>query len=154
MTIVRAAAGTDLPELSRLWHEKTILQQQSDRYIVLTPAAHKQWLEEAATWVENERCVIYVAQGEQELLGYIIGWIQDAPPGLAHSRLGAVTDMMVDAHSQKSGVGRLLLQTLREWFRNQGIQQLIAYVPAHLAVEQAFWQAQGVAEWMNVVWLK
>ncbi len=154
MTIVRAATDTDLPEISRLWHEKTILQQQSDRRIALTPAARTQWSEAAAVWLNNERCSILVAEGERELLGYIIGWVQEAPPGLIQSRLGAVTDMMVDAHSQKGGVGRLLLSSLRDWFHTQSVQQLIAYVPARLAVEQAFWQAQGAAEWMNILWLK
>jgi GNAT superfamily N-acetyltransferase len=154
MIIVRAAASSDLPELSRLWHEKMVLQQQADSRLVLMQKARTKWTESAAQWLTDKRCCFQLAEDEGLLLGYIVGWLQDSPPGLLPERIGAVTDLMVDAHSQRSGVGRLLLTALRDWFTGKGIQQLIAYVPARFAVEQAFWRSQGAAEWMTILWLK
>jgi GNAT superfamily N-acetyltransferase len=154
MITVRAAASSDLPELSRLWYDKMVLQQQSDSRLVLMPGARSKWAQSAAEWLTNKRCCFQVAQDEDLFLGYIIGWLQDSPPGLMPAQIGAVTDLMVDAHSQRGGVAGLLLKTLREWFMSQGIQQLIAYVPARFAVEQAFWRSQGAAEWTTILWLK
>lgn len=154
MMIARAATSTDLPELSRLWYEKMVLQQQSDHHLVLMPEAQSKWASTAVNWLANNRCSILVVEGESELLGYIIGWLQDAPTGFLPEEIGVVTDLMIDAHTHKSGVGRILLQSLRGWFIAQGIQQMVAHVPARLAVEQAFWQAQGTTEWMNIVWLR
>ncbi len=154
MITVRAASDSDLPELSRLWYEKMVLQQQSDKRFAFMPAAQSKWAETAAIWMTDKRCSIQVAESGDDLLGYVIGWVQDSPPGLLPQKIGAVTDLMVDPHSQRSGVGRSLLQASREWFSAQGIQHIVAYVAVRLAVEQAFWQAQGVTEWTNIVWLK
>jgi GNAT superfamily N-acetyltransferase len=154
MIRVRAAASSDLPELSRLWHEKMVLQQQSDSRLVLTPGARAKWADSAAHWLTDQRCCFQLAEDEGLLLGCIVGWLQDSPPGLLPEHIGAVTDLMVDAHSHRSGVGRLLLTALRDWFAAQGIQQIMAYVPARFAVEQAFWRAQGAAEWTTILWLK
>jgi GNAT superfamily N-acetyltransferase len=152
MIIVRNATGSDLPELSRLWQEKLILQQQADYPVGLESSA--KWIEAAGIWLADEHCVIHVAQAGSDLVGYIIGWVQNSPPGLFQETMGAVTDLVVDAHSHHSGVGRQLLASLREWFAQLGITTIIAYVPAHLAVAQAFWRAQGAAEWTNILWLK
>jgi GNAT superfamily N-acetyltransferase len=154
MITVRTAAENDLSELSRLWYEKMALQQQSDKRFAFALQPQTKWVETASHWLSDKRCTVLVAENNNDLLGYVIGWIQDTPPGLLPEKIGAVTELMVDPHSQHSGAGRLLLQAIREWFSAQGIQHSIAYVSSRLAVEQAFWQAQGTTEWINIVWLK
>src|SRR4051794_14233491 len=128
MIIVRPATDTDLPELSHIWYEKMVLQQQSDNHFALISGARSKWIEAATLWLRDYNCVIRVAESNGILLGYAVGWVQDAPPGLLPEKLGAITDMMVDTHSTQKGVGRLLLESLREWFASRGIQQLTAIV--------------------------
>jgi GNAT superfamily N-acetyltransferase len=153
MVIVRAATDSDLPKLSRLWHEKMILQQPNTRF-KLAPDAATRWIEAVSPWLHDERCEIIAADSDGALVGYIIGWIQDAPPGLLPEKVGVVTDVMIDAHFARGGIGTMLLDTLRQWFANHDIVDLMAYVPSRFPVEHAFWQAQGAADWMNIVWLK
>jgi ribosomal protein S18 acetylase RimI-like enzyme len=152
--IVRAATLNDLPELSRLWHEKMILLQQFDSRFILTPAAVNRWPEEVTTWLEDRDCRIYVAERDGHALGYAVGWTKPAPPGLFSDRIGYVTEIVVDAHAHQGGLGRLLLSALRQWFTAQEIEQIVAYVPHRGVVEQAFWRAQGAAEWVNLMWIK
>jgi ribosomal protein S18 acetylase RimI-like enzyme len=151
---VRAATQTDLPELTRLWHEKMVLQQQFDRRLTFAPDSAAKWAEAAADWLAQAECGLFVAQRDAQLIGYVIGSIGLTLPGLLLDQIGYVTDISVDAHSHQGGLGRRLLTALREWFAARDIQQIVAFVPHRSTVEQAFWRAQSGAEWIDLMWIK
>lgn len=151
---VRAATTSDLPDLSRLWHEKMVIYQQLDRRVVLAPDAGARWSAAAADWLSDANCSFLLAVLDDEIVGYIIGWLQPASPGLLPENIGVVTDLAVDAHRPRGGVGGVLFAALREWFIQQGVDQIITHVPARAAVEQAFWRAQTAVDWVDVMWLK
>lgn len=151
---VRPANITDLPDLTRLWHEKTILQQQFDRHFTLMPDAMVAWATVVAEWLSDSDCCVRIASQDDVALGYAIGWIRPVPPGISPSHIGCIEDMAVDAHARQGGVGKSLLIALQEWFRERDIQNVIASVPRLSAVEQAFWRAQGAVEWVDLMWMK
>ena len=152
--IIRPANTADIPKMSMLWHEKITLQQQSDRRLKLLPDSRVRWSAEIDKWLKNDCCRMNVAVREDEAVGYIMGWIQPNAPGLSPERIGVITDIAVGVHSYQSGLGRLLLESLRTWFCEQEIRQLIAHVPSRQPVEQAFWRALGATELTDVMWIK
>jgi len=154
--IVRAATLNDLPELTRLWHEKMVLQQQFDHRLSLAPDAANQWSAAVSDWLEDPDCkmVIALRDSDTHTLAYAVGWVKRAPPGLLTRHIGYITDIAVDAHRQQSGVSGLLLAALKSWFAGRDVQQMVAYVPHRGAVEQAFWRAQGASEWIDLMWIK
>lgn len=152
--IIRPATEDDLPELARLWHEKTTLQQQFDRRLALAADSRAAWQARMAGWLREGGCGVFVAVNEGGLLGYIIGWEQDTAPGLAPEKLGAVTDIALDAHRYQGGAGRALVAALRAWFAARGVEQMVAYAHHASAVEQAFWRSLGATEWIDTLWLK
>ncbi|HEX2906639.1 MAG TPA: GNAT family N-acetyltransferase [Phototrophicaceae bacterium] len=151
---LRLATAADIPALSRLWHEKMILQQQFDRRLSLNADAVAAWEQGVVGWLGDERCAIYVGGDETDVFGYIIGWIQANPPGVLPEQLGAITDLTLDAHRYQGGLGRMLVGALRGWFAERGVMQLVAYVPARHAVGQAFWRSLDATEWIDLLWLK
>ncbi|MDZ7380035.1 MAG: GNAT family N-acetyltransferase [candidate division KSB1 bacterium] len=151
---VRSADPADIPEMARLWYEKMVLQQQFDRRFALLPDGQVRWMAEVANWLANSDCAIYVAERGGDVVGFIIAWVKAGPPGLSPEQIGVITDMVIDAHGQQGGAGRLLLQPVREWLAAHGISHLIAHVPRRQAVEQAFWRALGATEWLDSLWMK
>lgn len=151
--IVRPANSSDLPDLSRLWYEKTILQLQTDRRWKLASDAQVSWSAQVAEWImDDQYCVLIGARGNQ-IAGFMVGRLQTAPPGLLPKTVGAVIDITIDVHGHPEGVGQALFQAIRDWFQGQGIQQIMTYVPRRQAVDQAFWRALGATEWVDVMWL-
>jgi hypothetical protein len=69
-------------------------------------------------------------------------------------RYGLITEIALDMHSYNAGMGRSLVQVLRAWFANQGIEHAIAAVPRRYPVEQAFWRALGATERVDLMWMK
>lgn len=151
---IRRAVETDISELSRLWYEKTTVQQQFDRRLSLAPDGRVMWERSVASWLTDNSCAIFVGAGDAALLGYIIGWIQLNPPGLLPEKIGVITDMALDAHQYQGGLGRALVNAIRGWFVDQSSENVIVYVPHRHAVEQAFWRSIGALEWVDVMWLK
>jgi ribosomal protein S18 acetylase RimI-like enzyme len=151
---IRAATLTDLPELTRLWHEKMVLQQQFDRRFTLKPDAKLIWTQAVSEWLSDSNCRIETVHHDDILIGYAIGWIRPTLPGVFPTHMGYVEEIVVDPHSHQGGIGRQLLDALKAWFIERDIQKIVACVPRLAAVEQAFWRAQGAAEWMDLMWIK
>lgn len=151
---IRAATPADIPELTHLWYEKMVILQQFDSRFAMMADGRERWEMAVETWLSNPACAIYVAEIESSLVGYVIGWIHAAPPGMFPEQMGFISEMVVDAHSHEGGLGRLLLSAVREWFTKHDVECIIASVSHRNAVEQAFWRAQGAGEWMDLLWIK
>lgn len=151
---IRKVEPDDLPGVAALWHERMTLQQQSDRRFSLAADAPARWQAAAAGWLADPHCLLVAAERGGLLVGYAVGWLRDAPPGLLPERIGVVSEMHVGVHSYQSGLGQALLNELRAWFAQQGAGALTAQVPRRQPVEQAFWRALGAAEWIDVMWVK
>jgi GNAT superfamily N-acetyltransferase len=152
--MIRAASAADLPTLVELWLEKSMLVAQTDSRLKLSADVRSRWLSQAQTWLTNDQCGFFIAERDGRAIGYIIGWQQPAPLTIDAAYIGAITDIAIDAHGYRGGVGRALLDAVRNWFEDRGIHQLAAYVPRRYAAEQAFWRALGATEWMDLMWLK
>jgi GNAT superfamily N-acetyltransferase len=153
MSLVRPALQSDLITLGAIWHENRLVQQQFDARLRLAADAPARWQAAAAAWLASPECHMLMIEKQGRALGYIVGRIEAAPPGLLPDRLGIIIELNADAHARESGVGRALLGALRLWFGEQGVEQLAARTVGQSAVEQAFWRAQGAVDWMAWLWL-
>ncbi|MCB9452069.1 MAG: GNAT family N-acetyltransferase [Anaerolineaceae bacterium] len=151
--IIRLATQADLPDVAALWVEKIILLQQLDARFRLQPDAESRFSQTAAAWLEAPDTRLLVAIRDGLVAGFVTAQIQANWPGLQPEKLGAVTHLAIDSHGQPGGIGRLLLDAVREWFTQVGIQQMIVHVPQRFAIEQAFWRASGAAEWIDLLWM-
>lgn len=151
---VRPARSGDLPALAALWLEKMVLLAQADARLGLLADAETQWQQQAERWLNDARCALLVALEEQQIAGFIVGWVQALPPGVQPAQIGVITELALEMHRYQQGIARALVEALRQWFREQGISAHTVLLPQRQALEQAFWRAQGAAEWMNLLWIK
>ena len=152
--IIRAATIDDIPAMSMLWHEKMIIQQQSDRRFRLSSDSRLAWSRTVSGWLDEPCYTIPVAERNAEIVGYLVARVDSAPPGLTPAQVGVVLELAVGAHSYQSGLGRHLLESARHWFVKQEITHLVAYVPRRQPVEQAFWRALGATELTQILWME
>lgn len=152
--IVRAATTTDIPALVPLWYEKTILQQQADRRIVIAPQGREQWTAAAHEWLADPHTMLFIATDADTLAGYLVVGVRPNAPGLLPSHIGVIADIALDAHHYHAGVGRNLVEAACGWLRAHEIQHISIDVVRRHAVEQAFWRALGAREWTDRLWMK
>ena len=148
MIEIRAAVPTDIPDLIELWHERALLQR-----LRLDPDAHQVWSAEVRYWLDDSETAIYVAISDSQLIGYIIGQVQTSSHGLVPDRIGVVSELALDLHQYQVGVGTLLVDVIRQWFRSCKIERIYVSVSQRSPVEQAFWRALGAVKWMENLWI-
>jgi hypothetical protein len=151
--VIRLATSDDIPRLAELWHEKMVLWQHADARFVLPSDAVSRWSQAALVWLEDERCVIYLAEKQGVIVGFVVGWLQ-IEPVLIWQPMGVISEVGLDAHNYHGGVARSLLQTIQGWFAERGVENVVAYVPHFYAVEQAFWRSVGAVQLLDVMWIK
>jgi hypothetical protein len=149
----RRTLPADLPLLSAIWHEKTLLLSELDPRFRVEGSPRDQWERAAVAWLEDSRCILVTAEHETVPVGYLVGCVQSAPPGVQPQVLGLISDLALDLHGYYPGAARLLVESARTWFETQGVSQLVANVPKRSAIEQAFWRAQGASQWMEWLWI-
>jgi GNAT superfamily N-acetyltransferase len=143
---VRVAAATDLPRLAELWQEKRVLLNQSDPRFALSPGGQAQWASAAAEWLADARCAVLVAEHEGQVLGYVVGWLESGMPAITE-RVGAVSEIAIDAHSYRGGLGRALVQALRTWFQERGVEHMVVS-PTYAGA--GFLAGVGASPWLDV----
>jgi hypothetical protein len=52
-SMIRPATPADVPAMAQLWHEKMIIQQQTDRRFHLAPNALEEWSHAMCGWLED-----------------------------------------------------------------------------------------------------
>ena len=152
--MIRIAKLVDVPAMAALWHERLMLQQHTDRRYQIAPDGPARWSAAVTDWLADDQYVVYVAEYDSQIVGYIIGCVQASPPGVLPERVGTILEIAIGVHSNQSGLGRQLLDPVRTWFCGRGLTHLIAHVPRRQPVEQAFWRALGAAELMDMMWMK
>ncbi len=152
--ICRRAQADDLSMLSGIWHEKLTILAGADKRYMPTSDAGARWLEAAMLWLSDETCAMFVACADDRPIGYALGAVQSAPPGLSYPLMGAITQMAIDPHGYYGGAARMLVEAIRNWFGERDVKRVVVYVPHRSPAEQAFWRAYGTSEWMDILWLK
>lgn len=151
--VVRAAIPADLEPLVVIWMEKMTIRSQVERHFMLAPDARQRWLAAAAAWLQERSTVFVTASSNTHPVGYLVGSVQAAPVGLVPERYGLISDLAVDGHAGRRHVGYRLVLEAADRFQAMGISQIAAAAARGLAVEQAFWQSQIKAHWMDMLWL-
>lgn len=144
----RPAEKADLPHIERLRQERWVLLCQSDgRFLQQQPGDIRAWLTHAD-------CDIWVGErgvGNDDtistLVGYVTAWQHTSPYGDLPAETGLIDELALDAHKYHAGLGRGLVEQVRRELHARQKTILIACVPRHHAVEQAFWRALGAVEW-------
>lgn len=137
-----------------MWSEAAIQLVKLDPRQRLAPNAEQVWEKAAEAWLQRSEVAVFVAVIDQNPIAYIVGQIEAARPGFVPERIGVVSELAVDFHAKRGGLGRILLDTLQKWFKAQGVTSLEARVPLAHPVAQAFWRAVGAGKISEQMWLR
>ncbi|MBZ0308253.1 MAG: GNAT family N-acetyltransferase [Anaerolineae bacterium] len=147
---VRQAKASDIEELQRLWKERSEVYIKDPR-IKMTAEI---WCQAILSWLPREDVRVLVADRNEQLIGYIIGWTRENLPGLTPAYYGLVSELSVDGHCKQGGVGTALLAELKVWFKSKNLTTVEIRVPHLQAIEQAFWRANGASDYYDHMWYR
>lgn len=150
--IIREARAEDLEEVLRLWVQ--MVDFHADRDPGLRMRTDPQSLESMRTYLlsgissPDSRLLVAEIPYAPGLAGFLFAHIRTISPLAIPPTAGVISDICVDDHLRRHGIGRDLVLAARDWLRERGQALIRLNVATANPVSQAFWRAMGGTELM------
>ena len=147
----RKAGERDATAISLLWAE------YFDYHFSLDPwyKRHKDSDKDIATFLakaaKDNDTLIYVAEYNEKVVGYIWCEIDRKPPCFENRLYGFVSDIAVTKEQRGKGVAKELLNKSMEWFKKKNITHVEARVLKSNPLATKFWQSSGFESFVEIL---
>ena len=140
---IRPVEPRDETSIARLWQSLTNhLTALDPRLPSATPGAPERYASRLVERRDDPSTRAFVAEMDDRVVGYILGAIVDLHPDLfQHVKAGYIADIVVDRDTRRLGIGAELVETLIEWFADEGIRSVEWQAAAADSTALEFWSA-------------
>jgi GNAT superfamily N-acetyltransferase len=148
--MIRAAQPRDVQAIARLWEALVEYHRELDSELpAATPTGALRYARRLEDQLHNPMAKVLIAEVDGRIVGYVFGMVVDLMPDMFRQEAcGFLADIFVDETYRRHGVGRALVQTLADWFRQQNLTYYEWHAAAHNPAALAFWRALGGREVM------
>ena len=144
---IRPAKIEDLPSLIQLGKHLLELHSEFDYdYYQLT----ENFDELFGSWIKNQlnqpNQFILVAQTQDipvKIIGFISGFLKSLYPWFRTKTVGHISYLVVDKESRQKGIGKLLEEEARNWFKSKNISYIEVYVDEKNSPGSLAWSEYG-----------
>lgn len=120
---IREAKADDLLRLKPHWEALYDHQREHGLISCLSPDGFLRWHQALAPVLGRFGC-LFLAETEEELVGFLAGRIRSPTPPFAATPAGFVSEVFVRPEYRGGGTGRELLRQATDWFAKQGVTRL------------------------------
>ena len=143
--VIRPAERSDLPVLGRLGALLVRVHHAFDRDRFMEPGAY---VEEGYAAFLGERLddpdtVVYVAQREERVVGYVYAGIEPRSWKELRDRAGFLHDVVVEPDVRRQGIARRLVEAAAAWLESAGAPRLMLWTAEKNAAAQMFFEQLG-----------
>lgn len=140
---IRLVEPRDETSIARLWQSLTLhLTALDPRLPGVAPGAPQRYAERLLERRDDPLTRCLVAEAGDRVVGYILGAIIELHPDLFdHTSAGYIADVFVDQDYRRQGIGTELVETMLDWFVDQGVYNVEWQVAAADAGALDFWSA-------------
>ncbi len=98
--------------------------------------------------------VMYVAELNDEIVGYCLGVIQNKPPIYTSPRYGYIDNIAVLEKYQNNGIGELLFTRTKAWFKKHKIRRIELFVAVKNNKSTSFWKKMGLTKYIEQLYIE
>jgi len=140
--IIRPAKKSDTKPIARLWLDFVEYHRQFEE---ATPRVIEGGDERYAMqirWsIEDDYAQTFVAEHDGEVVGYVYGMVMSLTAEMfVDERAGMVGDIYVIPEFQAQGVGKALMEAMKDWFKLRGVSYYEWYVATENERGIRFWR--------------
>lgn len=143
--IIRPAKKADTDTIAQLWLDFVEYHRQLDDATPHVAEGGEERYAMQIRWsIEDDYAQAYVAENNGEVIGYVYGMVMSLTAEMfIDERAGMVGDIYVKPEYRGQGVGKSLMQAMKDWFKLRGVSQYEWYV--------AVFNERGVRFWQDVM---
>jgi GNAT superfamily N-acetyltransferase len=147
---VREAHPGDLPEIVPLWLQLMSFHEELDAGYSMVEDAAERWIRYIAPSFNDESWRIFVAQIEDELVGYAAVVIQDHPPVYVSTKHGVLESIAVSREHRGRGIGKRLVRAAEQWLRSRDVFEMTVRIDERNTASRALFGSRAFEPWIVV----
>ena len=143
---IRAGRKDDAAEAARLWMRSAEEHTAHDWVYETAPGAEKTMQRFLADVANSGYSFLFVAAAGDRTVGFISGELRQGSPTFHPRTWASVDDVFVEPEYRNRGMGRALLQSVRDWAQERGADGISLQVAAANARGRKFYEDLGFRE--------
>ena len=148
---LREAEQADTEVICRLWLALMQEHELLDQRFVLSEDAGIRWKNDLPMWLEDGTRKIVLAENAGNVVGFIQAHRRVEPPIFKEIPEVYIDEVYVVPSQRGHGVGRLLLDEIKDWAERGGAEIIRLRVLAENEAGKLFWERSG-AQQMDVTY--
>ena len=143
---IRAGRKDDAAEAARLWMRSAEEHTAHDRIYETAPGAEKTMRRFLVDVANSGYSFLFVVAAGDRTVGFISGELRQGSPTFLPRTWASVDDVFVEPEYRNRGMGRALLQSVRDWAQERGADGISLQVAAANARGRKFYEDLGFRE--------
>lgn len=132
----------DQEAVGNLWLQFLNEQSEQDDRMGIADDAFDRWENDFPVWLEDETARIYVAEAENDVVGFVAARRWGPPPIYEKSSEVYLDELYVRPEARRDGYGTQLVNAVRNWSEELGAHRIRLRVLTANQNGRAFWAAQ------------
>ena len=154
IVVIRPARKEDCKAILGLWQEMMTFHAAREPFFTISEQGPDNFLKWIRGAVGKKGIRLSVAEVGREPAGYSLSVLTRYPPVFTRDWYCEIHDLAVAGQHRSKGVGRALLQDVREWAAAEGVTRIEARVAVANEVSTRFWRAMGLRPYMESLYLE
>jgi ribosomal protein S18 acetylase RimI-like enzyme len=144
-TIIRSANYLDIPALIDLQRQLTSFHDVIETRIHGNPDVESYFTDWIHKNLNDEKSALFVAETDGKVVGFISGIVIETK-AFVPNQFGYISFTCVDEAYRFHGIGKLLVDEMKSWFKSRGLSHARVRVALKNSVSTRFWRSQGGEE--------
>jgi GNAT superfamily N-acetyltransferase len=140
--IIRPAKEADTERIGEMWLDLVNYHRDLDESMpTAAKDGHHRYAQRIRYSLNDSYQKVLVAEENGELLGYVTGMIIDIVPEMfVEERAGMIGDIYVLPNQRGKGIGKALMQVMKDWFKLRGVSYYEWSVASQNTAGVRFWE--------------
>lgn len=148
---VRAARSEDLARIVELWDELLGLHERLDPRFARRAGAATTFEAFVRHNTEHEAALVLIAETEDGIAGFCMAAEAELPPIFDVGPIAEIFDLAVTERHRRRGVGRRLVQGVREWAVERELERIELRAAVANPEARAFWRELGAVSFLETL---
>jgi ribosomal protein S18 acetylase RimI-like enzyme len=140
--VVRIGTLDDLRAVGLLWCKLNNYHQSIGMHFQTDDSSVGSWLD-SFTRTLGRFSFLWVAEQEGQVSAFLLGRLKKTPAYLGGVMVGEISDLYVSDDLRGQGIGKQLVSTAMQHFKNQSIHSVEVQIMSQNASGLAFWNSLG-----------
>jgi ribosomal protein S18 acetylase RimI-like enzyme len=119
--IIRAISEGDAFAVGHLWYQLSLMHEAYARYYAVRRGSEDSLVLYVRDLLKRN-CIIFVAEAQGKIIGFVSGYIVFRNPQLSVDRVGKIDNIIVDGMYRGNGIGTQLIEKMLQHFHDNKVK--------------------------------